>query len=154
MMQKLLLGLLLAGVTVVAAAETVYKWVDSRGQIYYTDLPPSQADARVLGVFHQTVGVVEEEAEDGDEAGGEGDAAAAAEPATLPAPSDTVASVRADVEKARSTQCKEAQERYQRYIESRRLFRQTPDGQRQYLSDQELTEARIKAKQAVDDYCG
>lgn len=154
MMQKLLLGLLLAGVTAVATAETVYKWVDSRGQIYYTDLPPSQADARVLGVFHQTVGVVEEEAENSDQAGGEGDAAAAAEPATLPAPSDTVASVRADVEKARSTQCKEAQERYQRYIESRRLFRQTPDGQRQYLSDQELTEARIKAKQAVDDYCG
>jgi hypothetical protein len=35
----------------------------------------------------------------------------------------------------------------------RRLFRETPDGKRVYLTDQELTEARARAKQAVNDYC-
>ena len=50
-------------------------------------------------------------------------------------------------------QCKAAQDRYQRYIESRRLFRETADGKREYLTDQQLTEARARAKQAVDDYC-
>ena len=58
-----------------------------------------------------------------------------------------------DAAKAKVVQCKEAQDRYQRYLDSRRLFRETPDGKRVYLTDQELTEARARAKQAVDDYC-
>ena len=58
-----------------------------------------------------------------------------------------------DAAKAKVVQCKEAQDRYQRYLDSRRLFRETPDGKREYLTDQELTEARARAKQAVDDYC-
>ena len=36
---------------------------------------------------------------------------------------------------------------------SRRLFRETPDGKREYLTDKELSDARARAKQAVDDYC-
>jgi hypothetical protein len=67
--------------------------------------------------------------------------------------SDAAATVQVDVANARFKQCKEAQERYKVYIESHRLFRQMPDGKRQYLTDQELTEARVRAKQAVDDYC-
>jgi len=58
-----------------------------------------------------------------------------------------------DAAKAKVEQCKEAQDRYQRYVDSRRLFRVMPDGKRQYLTDQELTDARARAKQAVDDYC-
>ena len=65
-----------------------------------------------------------------------------------------MAAAEADAAKAKVVQCKEAQDRYQRYIESRRLFRETADGKRQYLTDKELTEARARAKQAVDEYCG
>ena len=57
-----------------------------------------------------------------------------------------------DAAKARVEQCKAAQDRYQLYIQSRRLFREE-NGKRVYLSDQELTEARARARQAVDDYC-
>ena len=58
-----------------------------------------------------------------------------------------------DAAKARVEQCKSAQERYKRYIESHRLYRETADGKREYLTDKELTEARARAKQTVDDYC-
>jgi len=155
MLQKIVLGLVMAGLAAVAAAETVYKWVDSRGQIYYTDLPPRQADAKILGVFHETSGIVgDEEEEDGDAAGGETpETPPAVESGSPGVSSDAAATVQADVANARFKQCKDAQERYKVYIESHRLFRQTPDGQRQYLTDQELTEARVRAKQAVDDYC-
>ena len=54
---------------------------------------------------------------------------------------------------SRADRRKEAQERYKRYTESRRLFRETPDGKREYLTDKELTEARARAKQTVIDYC-
>jgi len=156
MLRQIVMTLLMAGLTVVATADTVYKWVDSRGQIYYTDLPPTQADAKVLGIFHQESDVLdEEEFSETSDNGAEPSMAPADDGSSEPAASnDTVAAVQADVASARTKQCKEAQDRYQRYVESRRLFRETPDGKRQYLTDQELAEARVRAKQSVDEYCG
>jgi Domain of unknown function (DUF4124) len=161
MLHKILGAILVAGLATAAAAETVYKWVDGSGQIHYTDLPPRQGDARVLGVYQQEAGVVEGSGDDNgdyaDEGSGDpgGGAPSATQPRTPePPPSEeAMAAAEADAAKAKVEQCKAAQDRYQRYIESRRLFRETPDGKRQYLTDQELTEARARAKQAVDDYC-
>src|SRR5690606_3457200 len=153
-----LCALLLAGVSAMAGAETVYKWVDPAGQIHYTDLPPRQAGARILGVYQQEAGTIE----DGDSGDytepddtGESPDTGAESPRTPepPVSQEAIAAAEADAAKARVEQCKAAQDRYQRYIDSRRLFRETPDGKRVYLTDQELTEARARAKQAVDDYC-
>jgi hypothetical protein len=155
-------AVLMAGVAAVAGADTVYKWVDGSGQIHYTDVPPRQPDARVLGVYQKEAGTIDEEAS-GDEYGEGDDAddqesppeAGPASPGTPePPPSQAaMAASQADTAKAQAEQCREAKERYQRYIESRRLYRETADGKREYLTDQELTEARARAKQAVDDYC-
>lgn len=156
------MAVLMAGLAAGAAAETVYKWVDGQGQIHYTDLPPRQSDARILGIVHNA-GVVDEE-ESGDDYDDEGDGAddsgdgattASSGMATTPEPPVSQAAMQAaqnDAAKAQVEQCKAAQDRYQRYVESRRLFREE-GGKRIYLTDQELTEARARAKQAVDDYC-
>lgn len=154
-------ALLMAGVAAVATAETVYKWLDSTGQVHYTDLPPRQGDAKILGVYQQESGDVEDEPADSgnysEEGGDAGDDAAQPQTAARtpePPPSDeAMKSAEQDAAKAKAEQCKAAQERYQRYLDSRRLFRETPDGKREYLTDKELTEARARAKQAVDDYC-
>jgi hypothetical protein len=158
---RVLAALVMAGIGAVAAAETVYKWVDGSGQVHYTDLPPRQADARILGVYQQESGDVNDDGYDDDyaeEGGGEDgddDGASPNAPST-PEPPVSDAAMQAaadDVAKAKVEQCKAAQDRYQRYIDSRRLFRETPDGKRVYLTDKELSEARGRAKQAVDDYC-
>lgn len=158
--QKVLLASLLAGLAVVATAETVYKWVDSSGQMHYTDLPPRQGDAKILSVYQQESGTSEDNADSGNypEEGGDSGAqqsSQSGEPATPepPVSEEAMASAEADAAKAKVEQCKAAQDRYQRYIDSRRLFRETADGKREYLTDQQLTEARARAKQAVDDYC-
>ena len=154
-------ALLLTGVAAVAGAETVYKWVDPSGQIHYTDLPPRQSGARILGVYQQEAGTIEDddsgdsgdysEPDDTGESPDTGDESPSTpEP---PVSQEAIAAVEADAAKAKVEQCKAAQDRYQRYIDSRRLFRETPDGKRVYLTDKELTEARARAKQAVDDYC-
>jgi hypothetical protein len=159
-------AVLMAGVAALAGAETVYKWVDRSGQVHYTDVPPSQPDARILGMYQKEAGTIDEE-DSGDESGEGSDAdddtddqesppdAGSASPGTteLPPSQAALAASQADVAKALAAQCQEAKERYQKYIESRRLYRETPDGKREYLTDQELTEARARAKQAVDDYC-
>jgi len=162
MLHRILMGLLMAGLAAMATAETVYKWVDSSGQIHYTDLPPRQADAKILSVYQQESGFVEDEASASGDYSDEGndDRSSNATPqsgdATTPEPpvsEEAMAAAEADAAKAKVEQCKAAQDRYQRYIESRRLFRETPDGKREYLTDQELTEARARAKQAVGEYC-
>jgi len=158
-------AVLLAGVTAVAGAETVYKWVDGSGQVHYTDLPPRQSDARILGVYQKEAGTIDEE-ESGDETGdGSGDDSdeSGSDPsseqgsgATLPQeppPSEAaIAAAAADTLKANVEKCKAAQDRYQKYIDARRLFREV-DGKRVYLTDAELTAARARAKQDVTDFC-
>ena len=154
MWQKFAVALLMAGLTVIASADTVYKWSDSHGQIHYTDLPPTASDAKVLGIYHQESAVMDEES---------GEAEGDTDQTTLPSGNDSseppidraaMAAVNADVANAKVKECKEAQDRYQRYVESRRLFRETSDGKREYLTDQQLAEARVRAKQSVDEYCG
>lgn len=158
MLNKILVGLLMAGLTLVATAETVYKWVDATGQVHYTDLPPKQADARILSVTHGPANMSDEEGSDegdyGDENGDDAAANAASGTSTPepPVSEEALAVAQDDAARAKVEQCKQAQDRYQRYVESRRLFREE-DGKRVYLSDQELNEARARAKQAVDDYC-
>jgi hypothetical protein len=159
MIQRILMALVLAGLTAVAGAETVYKWTDSTGQIHYTDLPPRQADAKILGVFEQEVGDLEDESSDyegGDDYGDQGDdTTTSSGPEQFPDPppsNEAIAASKADAEKLRVEHCKMAQARYKQYTEARRLFRET-NGQRVYLTDKELTDARAKAKQTVDDYC-
>lgn len=159
MLQKIMVTLLMAGLTVVAAADTVYKWSDSRGQIHYTDLPPTQADATILSVTHRDSDVLDEgsegdESDSGDNRNGPTVLPSGNDSSELPVDSKAMAAVQKDVSNAKAKQCKEAQERYQRYVESRRLFRDTPDGKREYLTDQQLAEARVHAKQSVDEYCG
>jgi Domain of unknown function (DUF4124) len=162
MLHKILTALLLSSLAATAAAETVYKWVDSSGQVHYTDLPPRNTDARILGVYEQEGAGFSDEPEpqdDGFEEDGDDDAGSPPqddEPSSPePPPSEeAMAAAEADAAKARVEQCKAAQDRYQRYIESQRLYRETPDGKRQYLTDAELTEARARARQTVSDYCG
>ena len=65
-------AILIASAAVTASAETVYKWVDGSGQVHYTDLPPRQADAKLLGVYQQEAGTVDEEGgDDYSEEGGD-----------------------------------------------------------------------------------
>jgi Domain of unknown function (DUF4124) len=157
---RVLAALVMAGIGAVAAAETVYKWVDGSGQVHYTDLPPRQSDARILGVYQQESGDVDEgdygddySEEGGDEGASPNAPTNAPDTDEPPVSDEAMAAAESDALKAKVEQCKAAQDRYQRYIDSRRLFRETPDGKRVYLTDKELSEARGRAKQAVDDYC-
>jgi hypothetical protein len=160
MLHKILMGLLIAGLAAVATAETVYKWVDSSGQVHFTDLPPRQGDAKILSVYQQESGMSDDDGSGNGDYSEEGDSDTLRSPqpgeTTTPEPpvsEEAMASAEADAAKAKVLQCKAAQDRYQRYIDSRRLFRETADGKREYLTDQQLSEARARAKQAVTEYC-
>ena len=62
--------------------------------------------------------------------------------------------VKKDVSAARATQCKDAQEKYQKAIEARRVYRAGKDGEREYLSDTEADQLRLNARVDMDTACG
>src|SRR4026207_1568362 len=99
-------AVLLTGVAAMAAAETVYKWVDKSGQIHYTDLPPRQGDAKVVAVYQEESGVAEDDGSDNgnnpEERGGNDDQSdQTAKPRTAqpPVPDDVMAAAEADAAK-------------------------------------------------------
>jgi hypothetical protein len=62
--------------------------------------------------------------------------------------------MQSDLAAKRAEQCKLAQDRYQKDIEYRRLYKIDSSGQQTYLSDEEVERERTQAKIDVDQYCG
>jgi hypothetical protein len=145
------LTLLYLGAT--PAFATVYRWVDSKGFIHYSDRPPEGA-AKVVAIDPRFA-----DRNQNVETQGTDDSASASTPS---APEDSASpgaqaaaenTVQQDVAKAHAEQCKKARERYQVYIQSQRLYKEDKEGKRTYLTDAELTDARVKAKRELDDLC-
>ena len=73
---------------------------------------------------------------------------AAADPAALPEGPSADA-----LREQRAKNCGIARERQERYSLSRRLFRTNAAGEREYLDDAAVAEARTKAAADVQDWC-
>jgi hypothetical protein len=139
MKRVLLCAVLMAWSTLASAV--VYKWVDAQGKVQYGDRPPDGVHAEVV----------------------EGLGTHTSRPATSPAPaakgpaaevpSETKKAVQSDVSAAREKQCAEAQERYKKLIEGRHVYKTGDNGERVYLSSQEIDQERLNAKQEIDDTC-
>jgi hypothetical protein len=62
--------------------------------------------------------------------------------------------VQKDVKASLAEQCKSAQDKYQKAINARRVYKLDAAGERVYLSDAEMEQARIAARQEVERTCG
>ena len=136
-----------------AHAGDVYKYVDERGTTLYTDKPipgavlvstgtqrPAEYAARV-NAANQAATNAQLTASNGRIAANQSDARVAA-------------NVAKDLEASRAERCKQARETYTKSINAQRLYRMTPDGKREYLSDTELDKQRLDSAKAVDAICG
>jgi len=61
--------------------------------------------------------------------------------------------VQKDVASTRATQCKDAQDKYQKSVEARRVYRMGKDGEREYLSDSEADQMRLNARLEMERSC-
>ena len=128
------------------ASAVVYKWVDAQGKTQYGDRPPDGVHAEVVELLGTHVAHT---------------AAPAPAPSSAPktAPSgdkaaqDTKNAVAQDVAESREKQCADAQDRYKKLIEGRKLYKTGPDGERQYLTSDEIDAERLNAKRDVDATC-
>jgi hypothetical protein len=126
------------------ASAVVYKWVDAQGKTQYGDRPPDGVHAEV----------VEGLGRDSRPAVSPPPAAKAPTAPTAPvAATDVKKAVQNDVSTAREKQCTDAQERYKKLIEGRHIYKTGDNGERVYLSTQEIDEERVNAKKDIDDVC-
>jgi hypothetical protein len=149
-----LLVLVLAGAfagVAVAQESAVYKWVDAQGIPHYSDQPPMDISATELPIrFRRTDhGIIQARAQDKAELeaasaireGQEADVAAAAE------------ADRQRLLAERASNCKMSRERVAKYSNAMRLYRPGPNGERVYLTNEELDAERADANRAVDQWC-
>src|SRR5450631_4498976 len=121
------------------ASAVVYKWVDAQGKIQYGDRPPDGVHAVVVELLGNHV----------PRSTPPHAAPQAAQVAVRSsgAQDDTAKkAVDEDVAQARDKQCADAQERYKKLIEGRKLYKAGADGEREYLSSEQIDAERINAK--------
>ena len=142
-----LVGLLVSAV----ASADIYRWQDADGVTHYTDTPPegiastlvsvdsrptdnariSTAQAQARGK-QQTQFLIEQE----EMIGQQENAADAAKQA-----------------EQRAQACTQATQRLETYNNSRRLYRELENGEREWYSEEEVAMARQNAQKAVEEFC-
>jgi len=147
----LLATLALVCTTALAQQFSVYKWVDKDGVPQYTDRPPASREATRTNVrFQRTdpnavMARVEQQAEQAAQA-----TARARESADE---KENAEAKRKETQSQAEENCARARERAATYNTARRLYRPLADGEREYLTDQELSDARAAADEAVSTWC-
>jgi phage-related minor tail protein len=151
-MLKSLLLLTLTSATLAAgtAAADVYKYKDEKGNIQYTDKPP-QLPAERLNVKSQRTDIVAvQERQQAEQQQQTATAQQQKQARTQAADQKEAAQFSA---KDKAERCAKARERYDTYMNSQKLYEQGTDGERRYLSSEELDAARASAKASMDVLC-
>ncbi len=156
-MKRLLLFAALIAWSGIASA-VVYKWVDAQGKLQYGDRPPDGVHAEVVELLgtHASAGAHTASPASAPSAAAPSAAAPAARTTTAnlsPKELEEKRAVDQDVAEVKDKQCAEAQDRYKKLIEGRRIYKAGPDGERQYMTSDEIDTERLNAKRDVDTIC-
>ena len=144
--------LLLALLGMTAYGADVYRSTAADGSVTFSDRPQG-ADAQFVYSAARSTRSADATQPQAPGAGAQSNAAAALpEAPAIPTLPDGPTSQ--ELRKERQKNCEIAREREQRYELSRRLYRTNADGEREYLDDAAVAEARAKAAADVKDWCG
>jgi hypothetical protein len=152
-MKRLLLFAALIAWSGIASA-VVYKWVDAQGKLQYGDRPPDGVHAQLVEMLGTHAATARNAAPAAPSTPATR-AAANTSPAANASPkeADEKKAVDQDVAQTRDKQCADAQDRYKRLIEGRRIYKAGPDGERQYMTSDEIDIERLNAKRDADAIC-
>ncbi|HET6630383.1 MAG TPA: DUF4124 domain-containing protein [Woeseiaceae bacterium] len=143
-------ALLALALTVPAAvlASDIYKWVDENGIVHFGDLPAENADVEIVHISSQPTdpAAVRARIQARSQAGAD-----AAE--TVPGADALTEEEIAARERERAEKCTMYKERLQKFLTSRRLYREDENGERVYLDEKETLAARAEVQEQVLEYC-
>lgn len=133
-MNKHFIALILTiGFSTAASAE-MYKWVDENGDVHFSDRPQHTNAGRIQLAY--TVGNQARQP-DGE-----------VEPSA-----DESAAETSERERAEAYFCKQATEAYDEYKSAPSLYKTDDDGQREYLSDEEVADLLAETRSKISEWC-
>ncbi len=151
-MKRKIIVLALAAMTFAtgAFAGEIYKYVDEQGNIQYGDWPTgADGEERMAAVYTGTssssLTAQAKQRESYVEAREERRAAQQQE-------EEAEAQAALDREE-RDARCKQSRSRLETYLQANRLYREDASGEREYLDDAQIMEARRKAEESVKEHC-
>lgn len=146
----LVLAISAAALTASAVAGEIYRYVDEEGNVHYVDRPSGESGEERLAITYSGTSTAavnsqvkrrQDYMETLEEARSETESRREAE-----------AQARAEME-ARAAKCQESRARLESYLQAHRLYRQDESGERRYLDDKQILEARRKAEEAIQEHC-
>ncbi len=140
---------LVLAATGISTASDIYKWTDENGNVHYGDKPVGHQTERLaiesrptdparIAAHNQARATARTEAR-------EAEAAAAAD-----GPSEEALQ---DEARDRAKKCSDYRATMQRFVTSRRLYREDDGGNRVYLDPAETQAARQRVEDQVTEYC-
>ena len=144
----LVLALAASGPTL---ASEIYKWTDAEGNVHYVDRPTGQPTEQRLDITYKRTDGASVQAR--VDARRENQAALREKRTLQDNEEQTVAEQRAEAEE-RQKKCENYRAKLETMVTSRRLYREDENGERVYLDDAEMQEARQRAEELVAEYCG
>lgn len=137
-------ALILAGACTVARAD-VFRWIDADGVVHYSDeWVPGSVVVKTVKPHPELSG-----ATSGASNGSMNSRIAPQSP-----DQDNARAMQQDMARARDAQCTFAKQRYMKAIESRRVYKEGKDGEREYMSDADADAYRESARKDVQAACG
>jgi len=134
-----------------AFASDIYKWTDAEGNVHYGDRAPENVEAERVDIQSRTTNRaqvaarVQARREARERLIGEQDAQESGNELS-PDEQERLAEERA-------RKCQMYKDRLQTFVQSRRLYRQDENGERVYLSEQEMQAARENVQNQVQEFC-
>ena len=137
----------------IAQQATVYKWTDDQGIPHYSDQPPINAASEALPIRYRRT---DKSAVQSRPKANESQADVANAPEEEPDADESAAAATTDREKnlaQRTATCKQAQERVTNYNQAQKLYKPGPNGDRIYLTSEELDAERADAQRVMEEWC-
>jgi hypothetical protein len=135
-----------------AMANEIYKWVDEQGNVNYGDRPTAAdgASPEVVALTYRRTdsGSVQKRVA----AHGEAEATREEKRAAKADEKKAAADQAAEAE-AKQKRCDTYRSRLESYVQSRRLYREDEQGEREYLDETETNAARQRAEELVAENC-
>jgi hypothetical protein len=150
MLRSLVLASLVASVLTTPAMADVYRFKDDKGNVLYTDKPSTLPAERLNVQSSKTDVVAVRERQEAEQKRMQD--SAASRDKTLAQRNDQQEADQLTA-KDKAERCTQARARYDKYMNSQKLYEQQPNGERRYLSSEELDAARASAKTTMDVMC-
>jgi hypothetical protein len=131
-----------------ALSGEIYKWTDENGNVHYEDRPTGD-DVQLVAVTRDTDNASVQASIDARRAreSARADARSKRDEDAQTAAAEQLAAAN------RAEKCEDSRARMETYLTARRLYKEGEDGERVYLDENQIMDARAKAQESIQKYC-